>query len=186
MNADEFWFLIDEAKSKSSKVADIPKLVEKQLFEPELEQIADFAAWLTTYLNLAHDRRLLLAASIICGMISDDSFTYFKCWLIAQGRSTFERALRNPDSLAELSSFSGQNGELPLLENLLYVATKPFTEKSNGYSPGELELALPHWKAPVGTRLGRVPMASGDFWDGDKRKLEVLFPMLLQRFPQDK
>lgn len=34
--------------------------------------------------------------------MSEDSFDYFRCWLIAQGREVFEGAVHHPDDLAEL------------------------------------------------------------------------------------
>lgn len=34
--------------------------------------------------------------------MSEDSFDYFRCWLIAQGREVFEGAVHHPDDLADL------------------------------------------------------------------------------------
>jgi hypothetical protein len=45
---------------------------------------------------------LWAAAYLINGGCSDDGFEYFRGWLIAQGRVTFERIVANPDALAEL------------------------------------------------------------------------------------
>jgi hypothetical protein len=33
------------------------------------------------------------------GGCSDDCFVYFRCWLLAQGRASWEAALGDPDSL---------------------------------------------------------------------------------------
>ncbi|OSP39974.1 hypothetical protein B7767_28795 [Streptomyces sp. 13-12-16] len=45
---------------------------------------------------------LWAAAYVINGGCSDDGFDYFRGWLIAQGRETFERVVADPDALAEL------------------------------------------------------------------------------------
>ena len=45
--------------------------------------------------------RLWGAAYLICEA-NDDWFDYFRAWLVAQGRESFERAVEDPDSLAIL------------------------------------------------------------------------------------
>jgi hypothetical protein len=42
------------------------------------------------------------AAYLINGGCSDDGYEYFRGWLIAQGRATFERIVADPDALADL------------------------------------------------------------------------------------
>ncbi|MFD0852522.1 DUF4240 domain-containing protein, partial [Actinomadura adrarensis] len=42
------------------------------------------------------------AAYMINGGCSDDGFAYFRAWLIGQGRAVFERAVDDPDALADL------------------------------------------------------------------------------------
>ena len=49
----------------------------------------------------AHRWDLGAAAYLMRGGYSDDGFDYFRGWLIAQGRSRRERALADPDSLAD-------------------------------------------------------------------------------------
>ena len=41
------------------------------------------------------------AAYLINGGCSNDGFDYFRGWLLAQGRATWEAAIRDPDSLAD-------------------------------------------------------------------------------------
>jgi hypothetical protein len=48
-------------------------------------------------------RNLLWAAAyLINGGCSDDGFESFRCWLIVQGRTVFERSVADPDTLADL------------------------------------------------------------------------------------
>ncbi|QIQ04326.1 DUF4240 domain-containing protein [Streptomyces liangshanensis] len=54
---------------------------------------------------------LWAAAYVLNGGCSDDGFDYFRGWLIAQGRTTFERVLDAPDSLAELPDVRAAAGE---------------------------------------------------------------------------
>ena len=60
----------------------------------------------------AHDWNLWGAAYLMKGGCSDDAFDYFRGWLVAQGRRTWERALRDPDTLAELGIDHDDDGEI--------------------------------------------------------------------------
>lgn len=42
---------------------------------------------------------LWAAGYVICGGMSDDSFHYFRSWIIGKGRQCYETALLNPSSL---------------------------------------------------------------------------------------
>ncbi len=63
-------------------------------------------------LALHHAARTLMASSYrwslwhaayqINGGCSDDGFDYFRGWLLSQGRDVFERAVADPDSLADV------------------------------------------------------------------------------------
>ena len=58
--------------------------------------------YLEGYSLIAHKNKLSIAASIMSGDNSDDGFDYFKGWLIAQGKTVYQNALTNPDSLADI------------------------------------------------------------------------------------
>jgi Protein of unknown function (DUF4240) len=62
----------------------------------------------------AYSWDLWAASYQLNGGSSDDTFLYFRLWLVGQGRLAFEAAIRDPDSLADLpviqegcGSFSG-------------------------------------------------------------------------------
>lgn len=61
-----------------------------------------FANGLVEALGRANRWDLWGAGYVIHGGMSDDGFAYFRNWLVGQGRSLFEQALADPDSLAEL------------------------------------------------------------------------------------
>jgi hypothetical protein len=70
---------------------------------------------------------LWAAAYIINGGCSDDGFRYFRDWLISEGRSVFERALKDPGSLADLPHVDPAD-----LELFGYVALELFEKKGAG------------------------------------------------------
>jgi hypothetical protein len=51
------------------------------------------------------------AAYVIEGGCSDDSFDYFRAYLISRGRAVYERAIADPDSLADIELEDGDAWE---------------------------------------------------------------------------
>lgn len=179
--------MIDQARTRSKNVAEMPTILEDELSCVSLTEILDFAAYLAMFLDTAHDRRLLVAFSIITGSTSSDGFVYFKCWLIAQGEKVFKVSLENPDSLATIPSFNeGPLGPEPYLEGMLYVANKAFKKKTAGMPMSDSERVVPGWKPPVGVNPSSTGLKNSNFWDDDKAGSIGLSPDLAKRFSEVK
>ena len=71
------------------------------------EQALNFDAIIHGYRDLAYKYGLWSAASILCDGCSDDGFIDFRDWLIAQGREVYMAALKDPDSLTDVSVYGG-------------------------------------------------------------------------------
>jgi len=117
MTRDEFWAIIEEARRSVGRTSEMPGWLEDRLSQLTQAEIVDFGSHLSECRDRAYDARLWLAAVVLLRGCGDDSFDYFRGWLIAQGRKVFEAALVDPDSLAELGTFDGD----PRLEKMLYV-----------------------------------------------------------------
>ncbi len=100
MTRDEFWDHIESSK-RSDPDEHVERLT-KQLAKLPTDEIADFEHWWRVSAAEAYRWDLWGAAYTINGGCSDDGFTDFRSWLILQGRDTFQAALTNPDSLADL------------------------------------------------------------------------------------
>jgi hypothetical protein len=74
----------------------------KLLVERPSVEVAALAQPLWDLRALSYRRDLWGAAYLLNGGCSDDGFEYLRGWLIAQGRTVFERALGDPDVLADL------------------------------------------------------------------------------------
>ncbi len=94
MTPDEFWLAINEARNHATTDTKIPSLLEAQLAKESLAHIVSFEEQLHARFNEAYDAKLWVAAGVILGNCSDDSFTDFRGWLIAQGRDVFLAAVR--------------------------------------------------------------------------------------------
>ena len=104
MTQNEFWAIIDRARqcaAPNSEPAMLDALYGELVKLPALK----LSAWQDlqyAYMDLAHTPKLFAAAVLINGSSSDDRFTDFTAWLVAQGKTVYESALANPDSLAQI------------------------------------------------------------------------------------
>lgn len=108
------WSLIDRAvrenRTLSGRIRAVHGGVRNQ---------AAFEAWLEDRKDQAYDWRIWAAASTMAGGCSDDAFSDFRSWLVLQGSTVFNRALRDPDTLVDVA------------------CDDPFTEELGTHVPAE-------------------------------------------------
>jgi hypothetical protein len=113
---ERFWSVIDQARAGGSASASPERLSEilNRLSDDEIlhfghmfcEKICDLNKW-----------RLWAAGYVIAGGMSDDSFHYFRSWIVGKGKNAFEMAMTDPDELGPLVDNNEVDNEL-----LEYVA----------------------------------------------------------------
>lgn len=67
-----------------------------------IDEIIQFETFLVDLLWRAYDAKLMAASAIIVEDMDDDDFMDFRLWLVSQGRSAYEQALKDPETLADL------------------------------------------------------------------------------------
>jgi Protein of unknown function (DUF4240) len=108
MDGDAFWALVDGARTSvddtrtGEGAEQVTASVESRLIELGEDAAVGFSLRYDMLAAQSYDRNLWAAAYLMKGGCSDDAFDYFRAWLVAQGRSTWERAVQDPDTLAEL------------------------------------------------------------------------------------
>ncbi len=91
MTEDLFWAIIE----KSDKGYFL-----QQLLSPlSVDEILGFIYWWRYFAAQTYRQDLWAVAYVVRGGCSDDSFDYFRSWLISQGKKTVYGAIDNPDSL---------------------------------------------------------------------------------------
>ena len=110
MNEDLFWEIIEKSESANYEY-DFPEGLVFELKKLTPELIIEFYE----IYNVIHeeaDMGDVWAAGMLLngGHGSDDGFVYFRDWLIAQGRETFEKTLAEPDSLALIPVDTDETG----------------------------------------------------------------------------
>ena len=104
MSIDEFWKLIDDAHHQSGGCMDTKAdLLAAALQKLSTAEVRDFDRHFDDLMRQSHDARLWAAAYVIQSGCGCDGFMDFRQALISLGRKRFEEALKNPDSLADLS-----------------------------------------------------------------------------------
>ncbi|MEM7281915.1 MAG: DUF4240 domain-containing protein [Pseudomonadota bacterium] len=112
MNEDRFWSLVESAKSAAKSTHDRPNELLPLLEDLSPAELEQFDAIYMKQLNRSYTWSLWGAAYVMNGGCSDDCFDYFRDWLISEGRQTFDAALAEPDTLAELPRVYGAELEL--------------------------------------------------------------------------
>lgn len=128
MDINRFWTLIDAAREAAGGEVELFGDTLRQVLSPLTpDELISFDSTFSGLLSRAYRWNLWGAAYLINGGCSDDCFVYFRAWLIMQGRGVFERALEDPDSLAEACD---EPGEYVECEDVLYVADELYEKKT--------------------------------------------------------
>ena len=98
MTEERFWNLIDQARGRSNHSAE-PESLRAVLEKLSDEEILEFGHAYYEKLCDLNDWRLWAAGYVIAGGMSDDSFHYFRSWVIGKGKQVFAVAMSDPDAL---------------------------------------------------------------------------------------
>ncbi len=147
MNIDTFWHIIDEANAKAGQGNQEKMLecTESLLSELPAKEIAEWFNIHHLYLDLAERKDLERAASN-CGIyLSDDSFLYFRGWLLSLGKDAFYSILNEPDTLSEYVT----SPEDTRFEAFVYAGHDLYTQKAfaEEYGPEGMKQWRDNWFA---------------------------------------
>ena len=119
INKNTFWVLIDQAKEHTGGPSE---WLMEQLVDMGPEQAKKFDTIARVYMDAAYQYGLWTAASVMeKHSCSDDSFIDFRAWLVGQGRDVYMAALKDPDSLADVSAYQDYRFDsLPLMGDHAY------------------------------------------------------------------
>lgn len=128
MNKLQFWKLIDDARLKAN--GDLDKMhnyLLDALLELDAKSIYQWGEYYNNYHYLSDTTSLYMAA-YVTNNGGDDSFEYFRGWLIAQGEKTYLAVLANPDCLADLSITTD---DILSFEQIMSIGYEAYSDKLN-------------------------------------------------------
>jgi hypothetical protein len=179
MNRKEFWKIIEEARSESPSLVDLPAQLIQDLSRREEREIVAFETFFTECLQESFDAKLWLAAVVIFGGCGDDKFCDFRCWLIAKGQECFEGAILDPDTLADIGVFDGDYG-YPLLFGMISVSKRAFCERA-GPNSDEFT-ACEQFERMISTGT-HPPLKNEALIQATDQETKLMFPRLATKFP---
>ena len=164
--APTFWQLIDDAREAAGADTErMHELLKERLTRMSPNAILGFARTRQQLDRRAYTWNLWGAAYVIKDGCSDDCFRDFRGYLISLGHSTYERALRDPDSLASVV----QDAETGNWENADNVAPDAYSSATgNDYPLDESDLSgrprgRPFNENDIGALVQRFPRLAARF-----------------------
>jgi len=97
-----FWELINISSTNASSASEFISNLETELTKFKATEIKNFQKLLITYQHNLDSWDLWAFAYIAKGGCSDDSFDYFKNWIISQGQETYKISCENFDKLIDV------------------------------------------------------------------------------------
>jgi hypothetical protein len=130
MGEDRYWRLIADSLdyAEDDQEAQLAFL-RRELAGLAPEEIVGFRLRTDKLLYDTYTSEMWCAGWIMNGGCSDDSFEYFRLWVISRGREVYENARRDPDSLISVADTPVPEGLFDL-ESLWYVANDAFEQKT--------------------------------------------------------
>ncbi len=164
MNKDTFWKIMsDTQKESGGDPSTQQELIEKVLNTASPEEIVEFDSIFRTLHSNAYDWKLWGAAYVVNEGCSDDCFSDFRGWLIGQGEEIYNKAIADPDSLAELNELE----EDMEMEGCSYMAFTVYEEKTGK-------------EMPVDSTSSHPAEPKGKEWE--EEELGELLPKLSKKF----
>ena len=163
MESEKFWKIIETSKSKS--LGDYEKQqseLEKELIKLSSNGILEFDNKFRALRGEVYNWNFWAAAYIINGGCSDDCFSDFRGWLIGQGQSIYENAIKNIETLTELKETNDGDWE-----GLSYIATDVYEKKTGNDMPQGIQENFE---------------ITGEEWEEDENDLKKRFPKLYTKF----
>lgn len=172
IDRDAFWALIDRSAADGAGSEAQLAALRAGLMRLSADQIAQFHQQFEAAMRDANTWKLWGAAYLANGGASEDGFAMFRCWLIAQGRATYDAVTADPDALAAILPADSE-GALEFYE-IAHVAREAWAEKT-GKSADRM---------PANASADAPAEPAGTPFSEDPADLAKRYPRLWARFGQ--
>jgi hypothetical protein len=169
MEDDSFWQILAQSRaSAGGSIEDQTDSLTTALAGLPAQEIAAFDVAFTAHRDELYSWDLWGAAYLMMGGCSDDCFTDFRSWVIAQGEDYFKAVRADPQALADgRLEDAGQVGEAELLS---YAAMDAYVEATGR----DIFMDYPSHPGPE-----TATEPTGQEWDeGDEDALRARYPRL--------
>ena len=173
INKDTFWALIQEAKDTCGQDTDAwAKYMIDRLAGLGPDQSLMFLNYMDAYKDLSFRYGLWDAAKIF----RVDGFSYFRSWLIVQGKDVYMAALADPDSLADVEPYADC-----FFETAGYVGAYAYKKLTGEYAFEHLD--YDYLLALENELVKDIHYKEGIEYPRDWKALPAFIPRLCAKYP---
>jgi hypothetical protein len=122
-----FWNIVDSSVKNTNNQDAQEAFLVKEIEKLTTKQIIGFRLRTDKFLYDTYNSEMWCAGYIMNDGCSDDSFEYFRNWIISRGKEVYYKAKENPDSL--ISEFE-EGKDYYDFESFWYVALTAFENKT--------------------------------------------------------
>lgn len=172
-----FWEILKTAKQKGEDSEEQIEWLVSHLARKPVKEIVMFDYFFNQNYQKSYTSDLWAAAYIIMGGASDDSFDYFRAWLLFQGKETYETVISNPEKIITHLKVIEEEEDVPQLEDLISAASIAYEEKTGLDYEDYYDL----YEKLTGDKA--IPPEIALDWDEDDEEgLKKRFPALWERY----
>lgn len=194
VHIDDFWRIVAEARADAGAThglfdkKTVADALTERLAALSTDGILDFVERFEELSSHLDSWEMCAACYLISGYISDDAFADFKAGIVALGREAYERAVDDPDSLADNSIIediaTGRVARTGLFaESFMYAPSYAYKRLSDGDGERYWEARATRDEA-AGPRQPSVRDWDGRFGaPGDRERIPERVPRLSTLFP---
>jgi predicted DNA-binding WGR domain protein len=177
MSESLFWELLKNAKQKGEDAEEQIEWLVNHFSKKPVKAIVMFDYYFNQNYLKSYTSDLWAAAYIIMGGASDDSFDYFRAWLLFQGKETYETVLQDPELIIPHLKILEDEEDVPQLEDLLSAASIAYEEKTGLDYDEYYDL----YEKLTGDHANH-PDLELDWDEDDEEGLKKRFPSLWERY----
>lgn len=183
ISEDEFWEIIDNSLVGAKYLAETQyQQLEQILKTKSLEELIGICYHSIELYRKAYTPELWAAPFIAMGGCGDDSFHYFRCWLVNRGKYVYYNALKDPDSL--VSEFEHYEYRNDIQADLLKLYVNDVYKGISGGNTDLDDVIESEYEEQLNTK-GEMELSELiEFdWDGnDEKRLKNICPRIFAKY----
>ena len=134
MTRNNFWEYVNDARKKYEDNFEAMSYLTDILTDKTNEEIFSFGITVDEIMLESYNEKLWCASYLVNGDTGEDSFDFFRLWLISQGEKTYNDVVKKPDNLINyIENFDDEEYIQDFYENedFFFVAVDAFGKKNN-------------------------------------------------------
>jgi hypothetical protein len=173
LDEDIFWKIIDKSLKSTKNQDDQEQFLISEIIKLSPKEIIGFRLRTDYLLYQTYTSEMWCAGYIMNGGCSDDSFEYFRCWIISKGKDTYYKTKENPDYLINEVV---EGAEFYDFESFWYVALDAFKHKTGKELYDYID------NDNFKTKEGAYPQFEFTWQEGNPESMKKICPKLFDKF----